>query len=96
MTPFHDERRTAPRCVVVKNRLSIEFNWPPRGPAPIGATLVNISRGGALVVADKPVLREVAIIAAHRKPGANRLGRCERRSIRSESRDRSAFRTGLP
>jgi hypothetical protein len=60
MTPFHDERRTSPRCGVVKNRLSIEFT-APEGRRRIGATLVNISRGGALVVADKPMLREAPL-----------------------------------
>jgi PilZ domain len=56
MTPYHDERRASPRCDVVKNRSSIEFA-APEGRRRIGATLVNISRDGALVVADKPMRR---------------------------------------
>jgi hypothetical protein len=60
MTPFPDERRTSPRCGVVKNRLSIEFT-APEGRRRIGATLVNISRGGALVVSDKPMVREAPL-----------------------------------
>jgi hypothetical protein len=60
MTPFPDDRRAAPRCDVVKNRLSIEFA-APEGRRRIGATLVNISRGGALVVADKPMIREAPL-----------------------------------
>ena len=56
MTPLADERRSSPRCDVVENRLSIEFT-APEGRRTIGATLVNISRGGALVLADKPMRR---------------------------------------
>ncbi len=56
MTPHADERRSSPRCDVVKNRLSIEFT-APEGRRRIGATLVNISHGGALVLADKPMRR---------------------------------------
>jgi hypothetical protein len=60
MTPAHDERRAAPRCSVVKNRASIEFA-APEGRRRIGGTLANISRGGALVVADKQMLRAVPL-----------------------------------
>jgi hypothetical protein len=60
MTPYHDERRASQRCDVVKNRSSIEFA-APEGRRRIGATLVNISRGGALVVADKPMRRAVPL-----------------------------------
>jgi hypothetical protein len=51
-----DEQRASPRCEVVKNRSSIEFD-APEGRRRVSATLVNISRGGALVVAEKPMLR---------------------------------------
>jgi PilZ domain len=60
MTPHLDERRVSPRCDVVKNRASIEFA-APEGRRRIGGTLVNISRGGALVVADKQMLRAVPL-----------------------------------
>jgi PilZ domain len=50
MTTHPDERRASPRCDVVKNRLSIEFP-ASEGRRRFGATLVNISRSGALVVA---------------------------------------------
>ena len=56
MMPYHDERRASPRCDAVRNRSTIEF-VAPEGPRRIGATLVNISRNGALVVADKPMIR---------------------------------------
>jgi hypothetical protein len=56
MMPDPDERRASPRCDVVKNRSSIEFA-APEGRRRIGGTLVNISRSGALVVADKQMLR---------------------------------------
>jgi PilZ domain len=58
--PDPDERRASPRCDVVKNRSSIEF-VVPEGRRRIGATLVNISRDGALVVADKRMLRAAPI-----------------------------------
>ena len=48
------ERRTSPRCNAVKNRSSIEFATP-QGRRRMEARLVNISRDGALVVADNPV-----------------------------------------
>jgi PilZ domain len=54
------ERRASPRCDAVKNRSSIEFN-APEGPQRIGARLVNISREGALIVADNPMLRAAPI-----------------------------------
>jgi hypothetical protein len=60
MTPHPDERRASPRCTVVKNQLSIDFA-APEGPRRIGATLVNISRGGALVVADNPMSRAALV-----------------------------------
>jgi hypothetical protein len=56
MMPRPDDRRTSPRCNAVRNRSSIEFAGP-EGRRRIGATLVNISQGGALMVADKPMLR---------------------------------------
>ena len=51
-----DERRASTRCDVVKNRSSIQFE-APEGRRRIGAILINISRNGALVLADKPMLR---------------------------------------
>jgi hypothetical protein len=60
MSSDPSERRSSPRCGVVKNRSSIEFS-SPEGPRRIGATLINISRDGALVVADKPMLRAAPI-----------------------------------
>ncbi len=60
MTTHLDDRRALPRCDAVKNRLSIEFA-APEGRRRIGGTLVNISRGGALVIADKPMLREAPL-----------------------------------
>jgi hypothetical protein len=54
--PYHDERRASPRCDAVRNRSTIEFA-APQGQRRIGARLVNISRNGALVVADKPMIR---------------------------------------
>ena len=56
MMPYHDERRASPRCNALRNRSTIEFA-APEGRRRIGATLVNISRDGALVVADKPMFR---------------------------------------
>lgn len=44
------ERRTSPRCNVVKNRSTLEFATA-QGRQSIEGRLVNISRGGALVVA---------------------------------------------
>jgi PilZ domain len=60
MTRRPDERRASYRCDVVKNRASIEIAAPD-GRRRIGATLVNISLGGALLVADKPMLREAPL-----------------------------------
>ena len=56
MTHYQDERRASPRCDVVKNRSSLQFEVPI-GRQRIGATLINISRTGALVVAEKPMHR---------------------------------------
>ena len=56
MTQLPDERRASTRCDVVKNRSSIQFEMP-EGRRRIGATLINISRNGALVLAEKPMLR---------------------------------------
>ena len=50
------ESRTSPRCDAVKNRSSIQFE-APEGMRRVGATLINISRNGALVLAEKPMLR---------------------------------------
>jgi hypothetical protein len=54
------ERRASPRCNAVKNRSSIEFETAD-GLRRFGATLVNISRHGALVATEKPVLHGVPI-----------------------------------
>jgi PilZ domain len=56
MTHLPDERRASTRCDVVKNRSSIQFEVP-EGRRRIGATLINISRNGALVLAEKPMVR---------------------------------------
>jgi hypothetical protein len=56
MTQLTDERRASTRCDVVKNRSSIQFEVP-EGRRRVGATLINISRNGALVLAEKPMLR---------------------------------------
>jgi hypothetical protein len=56
MTQLPDERRASTRCDVVKNRSSIQFEVP-EGRRRVGATLINISRNGALVLAEKPMLR---------------------------------------
>ena len=56
MTQRPDERRASTRCDVVKNRSSIQFEVP-EGRRRVGATLINISRNGALVLAEKPMLR---------------------------------------
>jgi hypothetical protein len=58
--PHPAERRTWPRCEAVKNRSSMEFATP-RGRQRIEARLVNISRDGALVVADPPPLEATPI-----------------------------------
>jgi hypothetical protein len=60
MTPHQDDRRASSRCGAVKNRLSIEFA-APEGRRRIGGTFANISRGGALVIADKQMLRAVPL-----------------------------------
>jgi hypothetical protein len=56
MIQLPDERRASTRCDVVKNRSSIQFEVP-EGRRRVGATLINISRNGALVLAEKPMLR---------------------------------------
>jgi hypothetical protein len=56
MMSHPDERRASYRCDVVKNRASNQFAAPD-GPRRIGATLVNISRGGALLIADEAMIR---------------------------------------
>ena len=56
MMPHPDERRASPRCEVVKNRSSVQFE-APEGRCRIGATLISISRTGALLLAEKPMLR---------------------------------------
>jgi PilZ domain len=60
MNPNPIERRASPRCDAVKNRSSIEFETAD-GRRRFGATLVNISRHGALVATEKPVLHGVPI-----------------------------------
>jgi hypothetical protein len=56
MTFLPNERRASPRCAAVPNRSSIEF-VAPEGRRRIGAKLVDISRDGALLIADKPMVR---------------------------------------
>jgi hypothetical protein len=51
------ERRAMPRCDAVTNQSSLEFAVPT-GRRRIEAGLVNISRDGALVVAENPALGE--------------------------------------
>jgi hypothetical protein len=60
MMQHPNERRASPRCDVVKNRTSIQFE-APEGSRRLGATLINISRNGALVFAEKPMLRPVPL-----------------------------------
>ena len=55
MTRLPEDRRVSARCGVVKNRVSVQFE-APEGPRRIRATLINISRTGALVLAEKPLL----------------------------------------
>ncbi len=47
------DRRVSPRCDAVQNRSCLAFGTP-NGSRRIDARLVNISRSGALVVADNP------------------------------------------
>jgi hypothetical protein len=47
------ERRSSPRLAAVKNRSRIEFGTPS-GPRRVAATLLDVSREGALFVADEP------------------------------------------
>jgi PilZ domain len=47
------ERRSSPRCAAVKNQSRLEFAVPA-GRRRTDARLVNISRDGALVVAENP------------------------------------------
>jgi hypothetical protein len=56
MTHLPDDRRASTRCDVVKNRSSVQFE-APEGLRTIEATLINISRDGALLLAQKPMLR---------------------------------------
>ena len=51
--PHLAERRVWPRCDAVTNQSSMEF-VTPQGRRRIEARLVNISRDGALVVAENP------------------------------------------
>ena len=46
--PHSAERRASPRCDAVKNQSRLQFTTP-QGTPRIEASLVNISRGGALV-----------------------------------------------
>jgi hypothetical protein len=91
--PHPAERRTWARCEAVKNRSSMEFATP-RGRQRIEARLVNISRDGALVVAEPPPL-EATPMAADREPGEDRLGGRHDRSRRTKSTDRPAFHSRL-
>ncbi len=61
------ERRVSPRCNAVTNRSVIELAAPD-GLQRIGASLVNISRHGALVVTDKPMLRTESLSFRIDKP----------------------------
>ena len=47
------DRRSSPRCQAVANESRLEF-WVPAGRLRIEARLVNISRKGALVLAENP------------------------------------------
>ena len=51
--PTQQECRTSPRLVAVKNRSRLEFGMQP-DQRRVAATLVNISREGALIVAEEP------------------------------------------
>jgi hypothetical protein len=51
---LHDrERRDSPRCKVVENQSRLEFAVP-EGRRRVEAKMVNISRGGALLVTGNP------------------------------------------
>ena len=58
--PHLAERRVWPRCDAVTNQSSMEF-VTPHGRRRIEARLVNISRDGALVVAENPPAESTAI-----------------------------------
>ena len=60
MMPHPDERRESRRCDVVNNRSSIHFE-ALEGRRRIGAKLLNISRDGALVLAEKAMVRAVPL-----------------------------------
>jgi hypothetical protein len=51
--PDLQECRISPRLAAVKNRSRLEFGMPPDHRT-VAATLVNISREGALIVAQEP------------------------------------------
>ena len=48
----HHERRASPRCDAMKNQSRLEFILPS-GRRRVEARLINISRDGALIVADE-------------------------------------------
>ncbi len=50
----HHERRASPRCDVVNNLSRLEF-FLPSGRRRLDARLINISRDGALIVAEQPL-----------------------------------------
>jgi hypothetical protein len=51
--PTPQERRISPRLPAVKNRSLLEFGMPPDRRR-VAATLLDISREGALIVAEEP------------------------------------------
>jgi PilZ domain len=54
------ERRDSPRCGAVKNQSRLEFAVS-EGRLRVEARLVNISRGGALLVAENPPPRQAPV-----------------------------------
>ncbi len=54
------ERRDSPRCSVVENQSRLEFAVP-EGRRRVEAKMVNISRGGALLVTGNPPACQAAV-----------------------------------
>jgi hypothetical protein len=95
MAPYPADRRTSPRCDVVTNRMSIHFE-APEGRRRVGATLINISRNGALVLAEKAMLRAVPLLIRIDNPV--RTGWVDAKVVRFDSSRQIGlhFPTGCP
>jgi PilZ domain len=61
------ERRSSPRCDAVRNRSSVELETP-EGRQRIGATLVNLSRHGALIAIETTLHEAVPISLRIERP----------------------------